>query len=115
MEIVPRSDPDAVKLRGNAAWRQVLELLPGLPMSTRHNRFVYVLQSLADPERHYVGLAADVQDRLMSHNSGASIHTAANRPWQVNVVVAFRTEEQAVSFEKYLKSVAGRAFAKKHF
>jgi putative endonuclease len=78
-------------------------------------RFVYVLQSISNPSRHYTGLTSDVPQRLVSHNKGASAHTAADRPWQVNVVIEFRTEDLAVKFETYLKSGSGRVFARKHF
>jgi len=78
-------------------------------------RFVYVLQSLSNPDRHYVGITSNLEQRLISHNKGASVHTAADRPWVVNVIMEFKTEELAIRFEKYLKSGSGRAFAKKHF
>jgi putative endonuclease len=78
-------------------------------------RCVYVLQSLRNPARHYVGRTADIAQCLAAHNSGASIRTAFNRPWQLNVVISFRTDELALRFEKYLKSGSGRAFAKEHF
>jgi putative endonuclease len=84
--------------------------MAGVPM-----RFVYVLQSVRDSSKHYVGRTSDVAQRLAMHNSGGSIHTASNRPWQLNVVIQFRTEELAIQFEKYLKSVSGRAFANTHF
>ncbi len=78
-------------------------------------RFVYVLQSDRDTERHYVGVTSDVPDRLRWHNAGLNAHTARNRPWQVIVALAFRTEEAALDFERYLKTGSGRAFAKRHF
>ena len=78
-------------------------------------RFVYVLQSVNNPDRHYVGLTSNVEQRVTSHNTGASVHTAAQRPWEVIVALEFMTEEHAVRFERYLKSGSGRAFAKKHF
>jgi hypothetical protein len=55
-----------------------------------------------------------VTQRLESHDHGASIHTAKNRPWEINVIIEFKTEALAVKFEKYLKSGSGRAFARKH-
>jgi putative endonuclease len=78
-------------------------------------RCVYVLQSRRNPDKHYVGRAADVAQRLATHNSGGLIQTAFNRPWQLNVVMTFRTEESAIKFEKFLKSASGRGFAKEHF
>ena len=80
-----------------------------------NNRFVYVLRSLIDPTRYYVGLTSDVARRLETHNSGGSIHTVANRPWQLVAAIEFSNVESAVTFERYLKSGSGRAFAKRHF
>ena len=78
-------------------------------------RFVYILRSVQDPRRHYVGLTADVTRRLDSHNAGQNTHTARERPWRLIVLLEFRSEEPAVRFEKYLKSGSGRAFTKRHF
>jgi putative endonuclease len=78
-------------------------------------RFVYVLQSQSDPTRHYIGIASDPHQRLGWHNSGPCGYTVAYRPWSLIVAIEFRTEPEAVRFEKYLKSGSGRAFAKRHF
>jgi putative endonuclease len=79
------------------------------------SRFVYILRSCSDPDRHYVGRTSDVLIRLGFHNAGLSPHTAKYRPWRIIVALEFPVEEQAVRFEKYLKSGSGRAFAKRHF
>ena len=84
-------------------------------MGSAPKRFVYVLQSVNNPERHYTGLSSDVQRRLLSHNKGASVDTRADRLWQITIVLEFRTEATAAKFERYLKSGSGRAFARKHF
>jgi putative endonuclease len=78
-------------------------------------RFVYVLVSAADRDRHYVGLTTDVARRIDIHNSGGSHHTAQHRPWRLLVSLEFATNGTAVAFERYLKSGSGRAFAKRHF
>jgi len=78
-------------------------------------RFVYILRSDRDPERHYVGLTSDLPDRLHWHNAGLNAHTARDRPWHVIVSVEFRTQAAALEFERYLKTGSGRAFAKRHF
>jgi putative endonuclease len=78
-------------------------------------RFVYILRSDSDPDRHYVGIAENVEDRLDWHNAGPCGYTTRYRPWSVAVVIEFPTEEQARRFERYLKSGSGRAFAKRHF
>ena len=53
--------------------------------------------------------------RLIAHNAGQTPSTACWRPWFVDVCIEFRTEQMAVRFEKYLKSGAGHAFARRHF
>ena len=76
---------------------------------------VYMLRSKAHGDRHYVGLASDVRERLVEHNAGRSPHTAKYVPWQLVVAVAFPDEAHASRFEKFLKSSPGRAFAERHF
>jgi predicted GIY-YIG superfamily endonuclease len=78
-------------------------------------RFVYILRSESDPDRHYVGRTADVDNRLAWHNDGPSGYTRNHRPWSVIVSVEFPDESHAARFERYLKSGSGRAFSKRHF
>ena len=78
-------------------------------------RFVYILRSESEPTRHYVGTAADVDERLEWHNGGPCGYTLNHRPWRVIISTEFPDEQSAVRFEKYLKSGSGRAFAKRHF
>jgi putative endonuclease len=77
--------------------------------------FVYVLQSVKDAERYYVGLTNDMTRRLESHNAGESTYTSKDRPWKLIVTVSFEKLYKAEAFEKYLKSGSGRAFCRKHF
>jgi predicted GIY-YIG superfamily endonuclease len=76
---------------------------------------VYFLQSIANPERHYVGLTDNLQERLAKHNAGEVQHTAKFVPWTIKTAIAFRDRDRAAAFERYLKSGSGRAFARKHF
>jgi predicted GIY-YIG superfamily endonuclease len=78
-------------------------------------RTVYILRSLIDPNRHYVGLTSNVEGRLGWHNAGLNTHTARHRPWQLLVFMEFHDEASAFRFERYLKTGSGRAFAKRHF
>jgi predicted GIY-YIG superfamily endonuclease len=84
-------------------------------MQRTPRRYVYILRSEADPSRHYVGIASDPTARLAWHNAGPCGYTVAHRPWTLAVSIEFLTEEQALRFERYLKSGSGRAFAKRHF
>lgn len=78
-------------------------------------RFVYILRSDADPNRHYVGITSDVEERLRWHNGGPSGVTIHNRPWSLLVTLEFADAAVAGRFERYLKTGSGRAFAKRHF
>jgi predicted GIY-YIG superfamily endonuclease len=75
-------------------------------------KYVYILES-DDSEHFYVGITDDVPARLAKHNAGEVSHTSKYRPWRLKTYVGFSDEERAISFEKYLKSASGRAFAKK--
>ena len=75
--------------------------------------YVYILQSVADARRFYVGLATDLRERLATHNRGHVRYTAQRRPWALKIYVAFRDRKRAADFERYLKSSSGRAFVKK--
>ncbi len=75
--------------------------------------YVYILRSQSDPDRHYVGLTADLKARLARHNAGAVSHTAKFGPWAIKTYLAFDDPAQAAAFESYLKTGSGRAFSKK--
>jgi len=75
--------------------------------------YVYLIQSDKYPERRYVGFTTSLEQRLSCHNTGGSVHTAKYRPWKLVVYLGLENKEQALLFEKYLKSQSGRAFAKK--
>lgn len=76
-------------------------------------QYVYILKSLSEPHRHYVGTTHDLRERLDRHNSGAVSHTAKYGPWQIQTYLAFDDKERALAFERYLKSGSGRAFSRK--
>jgi putative endonuclease len=78
-------------------------------------RVVYLLRSIANPERYYTGVTSDTATRLGFHNAGLSPHTADGAPWEVIVSISFAEPERAIRFEKYLKSGSGREFARRHF
>lgn len=76
---------------------------------------VYLLRSLSNPQRTYVGVTTDFDHRLEEHNSGKAPHTARFKPWKIVVVIEFSSDTKADQFETYLKSGSGHAFAKKRF
>jgi putative endonuclease len=76
-------------------------------------KYVYLLESINYPEEIYIGLTDDLRSRFDAHNAGQSPHTAKFRPWRLVTYIAFSDEAKAISFERYLKTGSGRAFAKK--
>ena len=77
--------------------------------------YVYILTSTDSLGHYYIGLTANLAERLGQHNRGEVAHTSAYRRWSIKTAIAFRDRQRAAAFERYLKSGSGRAFAKKHF
>ncbi len=75
--------------------------------------YVYLLQSLNHPDKTYIGFTTDIKARLQKHNEGSSIYTADHRPWKLISFIGFDQESKALTFEKYIKSGSGHAFAKR--
>lgn len=48
-------------------------------------RYISLIKSVNNPEKLYVGYAANFQQCLETHNSGGSIHTKKDRPWELVV------------------------------
>jgi predicted GIY-YIG superfamily endonuclease len=85
-----------------------------------HNRmngfhYVYILVSEANNEMHYSGITRKLNARLSEHNQGKCPHTSKYRPWKIETAIAFRSEDKARRFERYLKTGSGREFARRHF
>jgi putative endonuclease len=76
---------------------------------------VYLLESIAHPGKRYIGVTEDVNERLAHHNAGRSPHTNRFKPRRIVVAVRFLDERKADTFERYLKSGSGHAFANRHF
>lgn len=77
--------------------------------------YVYLIQSIKFPKQKYIGYTTNIKKRLQTHNWGGNKHTTKYKPWNLIVYLAFENEDKAKAFEKYLKSGAGYAFAKKRF
>ncbi|HQH28660.1 MAG TPA: GIY-YIG nuclease family protein [Oligoflexia bacterium] len=75
---------------------------------------VYLIRSIKNPSRVYVGLCSSMKNRLAEHNAGECKATAEHRPWEVDIAIYFREETKAHAFERYLKTGSGRAFSKRH-
>jgi predicted GIY-YIG superfamily endonuclease len=77
--------------------------------------YTYILQSESKPDEYYVGFTSDLKNRIRTHNNGEVSHTSKFIPRNILAYFAFDTKEKAARFEKYLKSGAGREFAKRFF
>ena len=75
--------------------------------------YVYLLQSEASAGQRYVGVTSDLKQRVADHNAGKSPHTSKYVPWKLITYIAFSNAAKAETFERYLKSGSGHAFAKK--
>jgi putative endonuclease len=76
--------------------------------------YVYILRSIDHPKQTYVGSTDNLRTRFTQHNSGQSIHTNKFKPWEVAAYIALPDKELAETFERYLKTGSGRAFARRH-
>jgi predicted GIY-YIG superfamily endonuclease len=84
--------------------------------STKEGRqvyYIYLIESLSAQDERYVGMTADLKQRLQEHNAGKSSHTSKFRPWKLTTYIAFTDRAKAEAFERYLKSGSGHAFASK--
>jgi predicted GIY-YIG superfamily endonuclease len=75
--------------------------------------YVYRLESISDPSRHYIGYTTNLKTRLRDHNRGRCETTASFAPWRIEFYAAFEVDALALSFEKYLKTGSGKAFGNK--
>ena len=76
--------------------------------------FVYVLRSLVDSSKTYVGFTTRLDDRLAEHNEGSQIYSRRYAPWERVNYTAFSDRDRALAFEHYLKTPSGKAFISKH-
>jgi putative endonuclease len=76
-------------------------------------RYVYLLQSESSADQRHVGITSDLRQRVTDHNAGKSSHTAKFTPWKLVAYIAFSDDQKAETFERYLKSGYGHAFARK--
>lgn len=70
--------------------------------------YVYVLKSLKNGKR-YVGFTGqNPKEKTDEHNSGATLWTSGNRPFELVRVELFQDATKARKREKFLKSGRGR-------
>ncbi len=64
--------------------------------------YVYLIKSEKNPLKKYIGCTNDLVQQLETHNSGGSIHTKLDRPWQLVMYFAFDSQLKDFEFEKYM-------------
>jgi putative endonuclease len=70
----------------------------------RKERFsVYVLKSSV-VDTYYIGVTADLEDRIRRHNEGRSRATKAYRPWEIAYTEEYSSRSQALARERQLKA-----------
>lgn len=73
------------------------------------NYTVYLLFSNC-ANRHYTGFTSNIEMRLKSHNEFGKDWTSRYRPWTLIYSKEFAKKSEAMLYEKWLKSGAGRDF-----
>lgn len=75
---------------------------------------VYILISLKDSSKYYIGTTRDLKRRLQEHNNSRSGYSKRYAPWKIETYITFKNKILAERFECYLKLGSGHAFLKKH-
>lgn len=76
--------------------------------------YLYILKSkIAD--KTYTGVTTNLKKRLKEHNFGSNKYSKKFKPWRLFYSEKFDRKSEALRYEKYLKSHAGRKFIKKLF
>lgn len=71
--------------------------------------FIYILYSQSR-DRYYIGSCADVEQRLVRHNAGATLSTKSGRPWKVAYTETHPKKSEALKRENYLKRLKSRMY-----
>ena len=53
--------------------------------------------------KYYVGSTANLEDRILRHNSGRSGYTKQGMPWELIKVITFESRNEAVKVELSIK------------
>ena len=72
---------------------------------------VYIIYSTAF-KLNYKGYSSNLAQRMLSHNYLGKDWTAKYRPWKLIFTKEFDLKIDAMKFEKWLKTGAGRDFIK---
>jgi putative endonuclease len=69
--------------------------------------FTYVLKSELTGSS-YVGHTSNLEKRMVEHNIGKSLSTKGKRPWRLVYYEEYTRRSEAISKERYFKSIKGR-------
>ncbi len=69
--------------------------------------FVYILYSKSR-DRFYIGSSADIEQRLLRHNAGATPSTKSGRPWRIVYTKEFGSKTEALEYEIFLKRMKSK-------
>ncbi len=72
---------------------------------------VYILYSQST-QKHYTGFTTNLTQRILSHNQLGKDWTSKYRPWELIYKKEFIIKSDAMDYEKWLKTGAGRDFVK---
>lgn len=76
--------------------------------------YTYILRNVVT-DRYYIGYTPNLKNRLKQHLLGRVQSTKSNLNYGLEWYCGFKTRQQALAFEKYLKTGSGIAFMKKRF
>lgn len=51
--------------------------------------YVYILKSILEPSKTYIGYISNLKQRLADHNSGKSYQTSKYKPWKIDFYCVF--------------------------
>jgi len=66
-------------------------------------KYVYILRSVRHPRQKYVGVTADLSQRLSYHNTGRCSHTSKFMPWEMIHTEPYENEADAFKRERQIK------------
>ena len=75
--------------------------------------YVYILRSVKNRSKTYIGITRSLDKRLLEHNLNTQLHTKVYSPWKIEAYVALSNMARAYKLEKYFKVGSGKVFLNK--
>jgi len=75
--------------------------------------YTYVIQSLTYKSYLYIGHCENIEVRLKEHNAGKTDAIRPFLPFRLVYSETFKTRNEAIEREKFLKTAAGRGFLRR--